>query len=256
VLGILRQRRWIGFSLLAVVFLLAFVRLGFWQLSRMHERRASNAVEIANLAAAPLVWAEASPHLRTVGDPQQWQRLSVTGHWDDTRTLLWRSRVLDGQNGYEVVTPLVPDGGAPAVLVDRGWIPSGTTGDAPDTVPPAQSGTVTVVGYLQVSQPQRTSSQLAPNQILAINAQAISRSSGVPLLDGYLQLITEDPKPSAAPSLLPAPEIDDGPHLSYAIQWFLFASVAVVGWWVYVRREAEEQAAAGPSEPDRQVHPA
>ena len=243
-LGILRQRRWIGFTLLTVLLLALFVRLGIWQLSRMHERRAANAIMSANLAAKPapyedIVAAGTGSAPPVVTSALEWRSVEITGRWDLAHQVLLRNRTYQSVDGYEVLTPLLPASG-PALLVDRGWIQQGATSKAPKVQPVPQRGIVSVTAWLRPSWPDRPVSGLPGGQVLAINAGSIGRSAPYPLVDGYAILEKEDPVAAGSPVLLPGPTIDDGPHLSYAVQWFLFASVAVVGWWIFVRREADE----------------
>jgi cytochrome oxidase assembly protein ShyY1 len=240
----LRQRRWVGFSLLAVFFVLLFVRLSFWQMSRLHERRAANAVTRGHLAAPPLTYDELVTLARadaSVATSEEWRAVRLTGRWDDRATVLVRNRTFDGNNGYEVVTPFRVGGTGPGLLVDRGWIPSGPTSGAPGSVPAAQEGAVTVTARLQPAEPERPSGGLPAGQTLSVSTAAIGRGLSYPLLPGYANLVSETPAPVGAPQVLDGPVLDDGPHLSYAVQWVLFALVAVGGWWTYLRREAEDQ---------------
>jgi cytochrome oxidase assembly protein ShyY1 len=256
VLSVLRQRRWIGFSLFTVAMLALFVRLGFWQFGKLSVRRATNAVVTANQAAPPASYAsivsivDATGPRGRVSAALEWRTLEITGHWDAGHQVLLRNRSFDSVDGYEVITPLVPASG-PALLVDRGWIPQGANSSAPASVPAPQAGSVTVTGWLRQSQPPHPSSALPPAQVLAIDAPAIGLDTGYPVLDGYAILVKEDPAPASAPTLLPAVVIDDGPYLSYGIQWFLFTGVAVVGWWIFVRKEAEESTDEHGKIPDR-----
>ena len=241
-LSVLRQRRWIGFTLFTVFMLLLFVRLGIWQFGKLGVRRSTNAVITANQAAPPARYADivAAPSSGgVVTAALDWRTVEITGHWDVTHQVLLRNRSFDSVDGYEVITPLVPASG-PALLVDRGWIQQGSTSAAPAAVPVPQTGIVTVTAWLRPSQPGRPASTLPAGQILAINAPSIAVGVPYPVVDGYAILEKEDPAPAGSPTLLPGPEVDDGPHFSYAMQWFLFASVAVVGWWIYVRREADD----------------
>jgi cytochrome oxidase assembly protein ShyY1 len=248
VLALLRQRRWLGFTLLAVLFVLLFVRLSFWQVSRLHERQRANDVVRAHLAAAPLTITQLlalSSADRSFATDQQWRAVRVTGHWDPSHQVLVRNRPSDsGDNGYEVVTPLLPDGGGAALLVDRGWVPAGSTPAKPDSVPAAQAGPVTVVARLQPPEPSRPTEGLPPGQVSSLSTADLSRGDGYPVLDGYLRLTAETPAPGDAPAVHADPVLDDGPHLSYAVQWVLFALVAIGGWWTFLRREAEESSAA------------
>jgi len=238
---VLRQRRWIGFTLFTVFMLLLFVRLGMWQFGKLSVRRSTNAVLVANQGAPTAPYADilavagAAPGVTAALD---WRTIEVTGHWDTAHQVLLRNRTFNSVDGYEVITPLIPAAG-PALLVNRGWIPQGANSGAPARVPIPQTGTVTVTAWLRQSQPAHPSSSLPPGQVLAINAGAIGRGTGYQVLDGYAILAKEIPAQPGAPTLLPGVVIDDGPYLSYGIQWFLFAGVAVVGWWIFVRKEAE-----------------
>ena len=243
-LALLRQRRWVGFTLLAVFFALLFVRLSFWQVSRLHERQRANDVVRTHLAAAPMTWAELT---RLAGQDhgyaadQQWRSVRVSGHWDTGHQVLVRNKPSDsGDNGYEVVTPLLPDGGGPAVLVDRGWVSAGRTPAAPDAVPAAQPDSVTIVARVEPAEPSRPTGGLPPGQVSSLSTADLSRGDGYPVVDGYLRLVSESPAPASAPTVHADPVLDDGPHLSYAVQWVLFALVAVGGWWTFLRREADE----------------
>jgi cytochrome oxidase assembly protein ShyY1 len=252
VLALLRQRRWVGFTLLAVFFVLVFIRLSVWQVSRLHERQRDNDVVRAHLAAPPMTQSELAALAvadRAFATDQQWRSVRLTGHWDATHQMLVRNQPSDsGDNGYEVVTPLVPDSAGTAVLVDRGWVPAGATPAAPDTVPAPQSGTVTVVARIQPSEPARPTEGLPAGQVSSLSTGDLARGDGYPVLDGYLRLTSESPAPSSGPTVHADPVLDDGPHLSYAVQWVLFALVAIGGWWTFLRREAEEATASPDAE--------
>src|SRR5882672_9157473 len=112
------------------------VRLGIWQIARLHEKEALNARLRAALAAAPGDLAAADLALAHGPDALRFGRWSARGRFDETHQFLLMGRARNGEPGVEVVTPLVPDGagaasaaggmgaGGPAVLVNRGWIPS------------------------------------------------------------------------------------------------------------------------------------
>src|SRR5439155_13336847 len=138
-------------------FVLLFVRLSFWQVSRLHERQASNAVVRQHLAAPAIPYAdmvELLPDDPGIAREQEWRAVQVTGRWDAAHQVLVRNRTLEGNAGYEVVTPLLPASGL-ALLVDRGWVVAGATPQAPGTVPAPQDGLVTVTARLRFVEPQR-----------------------------------------------------------------------------------------------------
>jgi cytochrome oxidase assembly protein ShyY1 len=154
-----------------------------------------------------------------------------------------RNRVSDnGDDGYEVVTPIRSAGGGPALLIDRGWIPKGHSPTGPDSVPAAQGGTVTITARLLPSEPSRPTGGLPAGQVLAISTTDVGHLLPYQPLAAFAVLTAESPTPHGAPTVRLGPVLDDGPHLSYAVQWVLFALVAVGGWWTFLRREAEEAA--------------
>jgi len=203
---------------------LVFVRLGFWQVSRLRERRAANVVALA-ARSAPRIPLDGGTRITAELDGRE---VSVSGRYDHQHDVVLRGKAYGGSPGVEVVTPLVLDGGTLAVLVNRGFLP------APDAVT-ARTDSVREPGRIRV---QGT-------------ALAVSSGSGAPLeRDGYTTWARLDRKaltarlpysvapvyvrqsPDAAlprfPRRLEPLPIDDGPHLSYAIQWFSFALMAVV----------------------------
>ena len=174
----------------------------------------------------------------------EWRIVEASGTYDAGAEVLIRNRSLDGAPGYHVVTPLVMADGT-AVLVNRGWIPLGpAAGVAPD-VPEPMTGEVTVVGRVRGSQERGA---LGPTdaddgtleQLARVDVARIAQQVPYPLLPAYVELESQDPAaPQPLPRLIPTPELDEGPHLAYAVQWFIFATLAVGGWFLLVRRERQ-----------------
>jgi cytochrome oxidase assembly protein ShyY1 len=204
--------RWLVGTLLVLVVAAVCVRLGFWQLDRLDQRRDRNAlVEArANQEAGPLP-----------ADPEDalYRRVTIRGVYDVDDQSIQGGRALEGRPGEHVLTPLRTDDGS-EVLVNRGWIPNNaaTRSEAPaEAAPPA--GEVTVTGVV------------------------------LPGKDGRYPVTIrlerqEPPQPGDLPTALGSEALDlgDGPHLSYAVQWFLFATVGLVGWPLLLRRTALTQA--------------
>jgi cytochrome oxidase assembly protein ShyY1 len=239
----LLRPRWIVFHVLIAVLVVVMVSLGLWQLRRLDERQDRNTTvrERSELAAEPVTdWLDPASDAEAVA-AAEWRPLSATGTFDDAATVLVRNRTLDGAAGYHVVTPLVLDG--EAVLVNRGFIPRGPATDAP-TPPPAPDGTVTVVGRARPTQERGLFGPPDPGdgtltEAHRIDIPRLAEQLPYPVLPAYLELVGISPDPGAGqPVLLPLPALDDGPHLSYAIQWFLFSVLAVVGWVLAVRHSA------------------
>lgn len=239
----LRRPRWILFTLLVVALMVAMVNLGIWQLHRLRERRDANADVRARttqpvVAVAELFPAGASPDVGAL----EWRPVEATGTYDIAHEVVVNDRSLDGQPGLHVVTPLVLADGR-ALLVNRGWIPVPTkVGEAP-TIPAAPTGTVTITGRVRPSQKRgalgpRDKATGTLTRLARLDIARIAEQTPEPLLPAYVEEIRSDD--GTLPRPLPLPELTDGPHLSYAGQWFLFTLCAAGGWVALVRRHAKQ----------------
>jgi cytochrome oxidase assembly protein ShyY1 len=247
----LAKPRWIAFHLLVVVLIITMVNLAFWQLRRLHERRHENSRVTAAQAAPPGdvdVLVPAGMAL-TSASAVEWRNVVATGTYDPAHEVLVRNRSFQEQAGYHVITPLkLADGSA--ILVNRGWIPlADKVGEQP-TIPPPAQGSVQVLGRLR---PTQTRGALGPTdpstgtltQVARVDINRLQQQDPYPLRAAYVELVEQRPALTGdLPALVEPPALDDGPHLSYAIQWFLFSGCAVVGWVLVVRKSAKERAKA------------
>ncbi|MEP7225769.1 MAG: SURF1 family protein [Gemmatimonadales bacterium] len=215
------------FGLVALV----FARLGFWQLSRLRERRAANAVAL-EARSAPRVRLDGATPITADLDGRQ---VSATGHYDHEHDVVLRGRVYGGSPGVEVVTPLVLPGGRVAVLVNRGFLPT------PDAVT-AQTDSVRELGRVLVQGtalpvPSGGGAPLDRAGHLTwgrLDREALAARLPYSIAPVYIRQSPDPALPHFPRRLEPLP-IDDGPHLSYAIQWFAFAGMAVVFGGVILR---------------------
>ena len=232
-------RRWAFFAL-AMVVGLACVRLGFWQLDRLAERRAQNAAVQAQLDLPAVSLPE---DLDGPQDPP-YRRATARGTFDPSQEIYLSGRSRDGVAGVHVVTPLRLEGSGQTLLVDRGWIsdPVYRT-ESPETW--SIEGTVEVNGVLLPTQHEPALAFLADRlpgpgepplrSWRALFIPGIQAQLPYPILELYLMQETP-PGTDSAP--VPTPELDlsEGPHLGYAIQWFAFAAIAFVGGLLRLRR--------------------
>jgi len=233
VVALLREPRWAGAFLGVVLLAVVFCFLGRWQYHRHEARQARADLVRANYDAAPVPLADLLPGVATnpgvpLAHDRQWRQARVSGTYRAAGTVLVRNRPYDGDNGYEVIVPLTLDDGL-VLLVDRGWVPSGTTGDVPDAVPAPPSGPVEAVVRLRPGEPglRRTP---PPGQALRIDIpQLAGRLPGATVVGGaYGVLASESPAPAAAPATLPRPDPGIDINLPYSVQWYAFAVVAFV----------------------------
>ena len=228
------KRRNVLAAILAIVTALAFSRLGVWQLHRLHERRARNTALAARLKtpAVPLTQLPAD------SASAHWRRAIVHGTYDFDHEIVLSGRSNDGSPGVQILTPLHPDSGGRAVLVNRGWVysPDAASVDLGKWDEPPHA---TVSGYVEdfveggrgiVRLPSH------PNTWTRLDAKELSAAFPYPITPYYLvalDTLVESRRmhgiASTTPVRLVLPVMDDGPHLSYAIQWFTFAAVALVG---------------------------
>jgi surfeit locus 1 family protein len=199
---------------LALVAAAVCVRLGFWQLARLRQRLARNAVARAAWALPPINLVGAIPL-----DSARNRRVRVRGVYDFSHQQLWRPHVLDEAPGVDLVTPVrLADGRG--VLVDRGWVPSADAYHV-DERAYQEPDSADVVG-LALAAP-RTRGDVDPPRL--------KDAVPYPLLPFVVQQLPDSVaafRPNV-PQRLPAPELTNGPHLSYAIQWFSFATIILVG---------------------------
>jgi cytochrome oxidase assembly protein ShyY1 len=243
-----RSRRSLKVVLLAAIVALTCVRLGFWQIARLHERNAFILALHHGLAQPPVPIATLLPQGSTVDpDTIRYRSVQVTGTYDPREEVVVYGRGLSSQvDGNHVLTPLLMADGT-AIEVDRGWVPAGN-----DTPPVASadppSGTVTVTGILIPSEGGLPGEGGGPavTETTRVDLAQLESQSRHHLEPVYLLLRSQTPPqpdlPKPAPFLVPpAP-----PHLSYAIQWFSFALIAIVGAVILIRKEGRTDATQDP----------
>lgn len=214
---------------IAVVVAGACVRLGIWQLDRLEQRRASNALVASRLDSA-IVAPAALPADTTAA---RYRRVRVTGTFDYEHEIVLAGRAREGSPGVNLLTPLRLAGTDTAILVNRGWV------YAPDasTVTPAdwrEGDTATVTGFVAT---YRTGDSpvdaVVPGRARTLryaDAPVLRSLIPYPVQPYYLVAVEPVPAdPARAPARLAPPPLDEGSHLSYAFQWFSFAAIALGG---------------------------
>ncbi len=216
-----------------------FLRLGVWQLDRLAQRRARNAQLEARLTSPPIRLADPGvPALPT--DSLSYRSAQARGTFDFARQLVVMARARRGAPGVHVVTPLMLAESL-AVLVERGWVPSADARGV-DLRALAEPESAEVSGVLVVMPREVAAPSPAswPRYVRSPDPLALQAAYPYRLLPVVLR---RDELPRALPpafSPVPLPERGDGPHLSYALQWFAFAVIAVVGSIAVYRRTARE----------------
>ncbi len=226
---------WVRWALLitfVTVLGTAFVNLGEWQLDRLQQRQTRNADTVRNEAAPVRPLADVFTAALT--DADQWQRVEARGTFDAEHQYVLRYRKNAGTDGYEVVTPLRTAQGT--VLVDRGFISVPRGVQIPSVAPAPPAGEVVVVGHARRNEKGRRAALTPVNsEMRQISSDAIAPTLPYPVLNGYLGLLTVTPAQEGGFTPIELPEISDGPHFWYAVQWFMFTGIGVLGIIVFIR---------------------
>ena len=229
------QRLWVRWTLLIVfvaVLGVVFINMGQWQLDRLNQRQARNLTTLANETNPVRPMAEV--FTQPIQDGDQWQRVEAHGTFDAEHQFIVRYRSAGEVDGYEVVTPLRTESGV--VLVDRGLLPLPSGVKIPTAAPAPPAGEVTVVGHVRRDeQGRRGAVTPVDQQVRLINSEAIGTALPYPIKNGYIGLITVTPEQDGGFRAIPLPEISNGPHFWYAVQWFMFTGIAVAGIVVFIR---------------------
>ena len=159
----------------------------------------------------------------------------VEGTYDIEGEVLLYGRSLDGEPGHDVVTPLALDDGS-GVLVLRGWVPF-SIDSAPVLEAAPTVRDVVVEGWLIAPESRGRSRPDRDGIVRTLDISGIGERLPFELAPFAIQLRTQDPPNPQFPAPVPLPVLSEGPHLSYAIQWFCFAAVAVIGAAILVRRD-------------------
>jgi cytochrome oxidase assembly protein ShyY1 len=265
--------KWLGFHALTwLVLIPSFIGLGQWQRDLWKDRDRAQGLVLSALAAKPVPLDSVSPDGRTVTQAQQWTMVEASGHYDTAHQFMVRNRSQNEQPGWYVVTPLVLADGT-AVLVNQGWVVESATGGASTlpATPTTPTGTVTVSGSLQPDETTANTrirddtARLPAPEIALITRGDLASRVPYPLRDGSIRLASSVPantgQNAAAP--IPNPTYDNSMYIAYMIQWWVFALVMPVTWFMLIRREAgdlraaraEAAAAAGPPQPQDEPVP-
>jgi cytochrome oxidase assembly protein ShyY1 len=229
--------KWVAFHLLVILLVVLMVNLAFWQLRRLDHRQQFNSEVRARTAQQTAPFSDVVPAAAEPNDVE-WRTVSARGTYLTAAQVIVINRSQAGAAGVDVVTPLqLADGRL--LLVNRGFVAE------TQTVPTPPTGSVEVVGRVRKSE-KRTFGQTSdqPDGVLTefqrIDVDRIAKQLPNPAAQVYVDLITSTPTQGALPVPVPDPDLSEGPHLSYAIQWFIFSICAIVGWVLAVRRSAQQ----------------
>ncbi len=225
-------RKWI-LSILAISFAAVCISLGFWQLRRLSARQSANTL-LASRRLAPEVELDSLPADTSAA---HFRRVSVSGAYDYANEIVLTLRGRDGSPGVNILTPVRRTGSDTAVLVNRGWVysPDGMTVDKEKW---REGGTLEGNGFIETfptKGPFDAPNPARPRSFRRLDRSALSRVFPYPIANYYVVLTDSANSPNIPPRVEPAP-LDEGPHRNYAIQWFSFAAISIIGLVIFLRR--------------------
>jgi cytochrome oxidase assembly protein ShyY1 len=229
--------------LLAAVGVLAYFAalLGQWQFDRREQRIAANDRIARNLKADPV---SATTLLTSGGSPEEseWRAVAATGSYAVEDTVVVRYRTRNRRPGVNVVVPLVlPDG--TALAVDRGWMPTSNAGRLPSKVPQPPGGQVKIIGRVRAD--ATGSAVVTEGSTRAISSVELSQALGREFLGGFVELTNESPAPEESLARAEPPDLGQGPHFFYGLQWWFFGLLAIGGFFTMAADEFRSRTRGG-----------
>jgi surfeit locus 1 family protein len=239
----LTLRKWI-LSVVAVSAAVVFVSLGLWQLRRLDARRQNNSF-LASRRFAP----EVTPETLTPDTAAaRFRRIRLRGVYDFSNEIIHTLRGRSGSPGVNILTPIRRANNDTAIVVNRGWVyaPDGIT---VDTKLWREADTLNGTGFVETFPtvgPVAPTSASRPRALRRLDRAALVKLFPYPIANYYVVLSSADsavgtptarttPVPNVPPRVEPA-ALDEGPHRNYAVQWFSFAAISIIGLVIFIRR--------------------
>jgi surfeit locus 1 family protein len=220
-------------GILALIGAAGCVRLGIWQLDRLAQRRTLNEMIRARIAADPV---DVRAVMRDT-TAMRFRRVTVRGVTAADRELAWAGRTRNGSPGVHLLSAVDIGDSLPLVLVNRGWVYS-PDGSRVDLTRWREGDTVDITGYVEPLSTSRVGSwrsSSSPRSVRWLDGDSLRGLLGRDLAP-LLVVVAGDTAPGNAERMarIPPPPLDEGPHESYAMQWFAFATIAVLGYGAFL----------------------
>ena len=215
---------------LATLVALALVGLclwaSLWQYERGVARHHRNAL-IASQSVLPATTLEKI--IRDIASAE-WRQIEVQGTFDSTHQILLRNKYFQGAYGFDLLT-LFTDTARRTFWVDRGWIAPGKSATVTPKLPPTSATTVTITGRIRLdrSLPQGSFFAISSGSKNLIEKWNMQSGSRVQTENFYIDLLSSSDSKMTPKVPVELPELSDGPHMAYALQWVFFAGLVVYG---------------------------
>ncbi len=234
--------KWMLTTILVIIGVFVLIRLGFWQLDRLDQRRAFNDHYLEQVSAEPINLSDQP--LPDGLDGMEYRKISVEGNYDFSHEIFLQNHAYENQPGYRVVTPLLIENQNLAVLIDRGWI-SLTDLQNISSINEQYKQLQTINGIIRNPNSRDKivdkvkSSEDNSDFYLYVDIESVQNKTDYQILPIYIQLEGDSPGEKPIPQVQEI-EITEGPHFGYALQWFFFASLLGLGYPFFVRKQLRE----------------
>ncbi len=238
--------RWLGLLALVVAVMVSFGLLGLWQLSVARDKGRADQIRAAPTLPVADVAAVLTPHAPFPHDGDG-RRITATGRYDGSAQVLVAPRLLRGERGYWVVTPLVVKSTGARIAVVRGFVTDPAQAAAPDLAAEVTvSGTLTA-GESPAADRSPADAAVPAGQLAALDLSLLVNRWPGGLYNAFVFASAEQPDVTslASPAMerVPPPTVVDGGlswrNAAYALQWWVFALFAAYMWWRMVRDDYE-----------------
>jgi len=229
--------RWLSWFLFASLFAAACVGLASWQFDRRDQAVSKIQRMVGNYDKSAIKFDSISGLSLNDVTLFEWTPVELTGRYLTDLELLVRNRPIAGQPGFIQLVPFQLVSGE-TVIIERGWIPADSE-LAPGTSMTPSPEQKTLIARVRLS-------ELTPNRespdgfATSIHLESLKTTIGIALeQEFYLRVISETPSEASSPQPLSKPTLDEGNHLSYAVQWILFALMGFFALFWAIRQEQE-----------------
>lgn len=238
-LRLLRTPRWIGWLAFLTIYVVVCCALGMWQWDRRDQAQTAIARLDANWSASSSPLQEALPDPEGFDQDQQWQRVELEGQYLRDDAVMIRGRMVAGQVGFQQLVPFMTTAGS-VFYVDRGWVPvSAGSNELPAAYPEIPASDVSVLVRLREDEGQLRDQDAPQGQVYSADLERFAEQHDRTVYTGaYGLLESEDSVVPTDITVQERPLLDEGPHLSYALQWGVFALIGVGGFIYALRQES------------------
>ena len=218
-------RRWAPWLVLVLVFSLATTLLSWWQFDRRQDRVAKIEMVSVNYDKPAVSLSEISWDFENGEPVNEWRKVTVAGSYLPEQAVIVRNRPLNGQPGFLQLVPLKLQSGQ-VLIVERGWLPAGNPVTTPALNPIPDAKPRELVVRLRLAEQDLNRGEV-PGQLASLHIASLADELGAGLITEYYgRLVSETPAMPENPRPMAKPSLNEGNHLSYALQWILFGIMA------------------------------